>query len=353
MTIYYILFLSFPYFYCLFSKVAYHNNDKLLRACVYAIFVILILALRHPSMGIDLGYTSSYGYLRSYEILSSMSFAEIFNLPQFFHYEKGYIWLNWLLGCISDNYQILLIASALLSIIPVAYLFYKESVSLEISYIIYLSLQSFMICFSGLRQGISVGICMIAFLFVQKHCPKKFLATVLLAASFHTSALLFLIAYPLYYFKIKKEFRWITVLILLISFVLKGPLFVFLSKLFRDNAAIEDTGAITFFIVFSAVYIFCFLFAEDNEKNNGLLNLIFIACFCLAFTGVYSLAMRAGYSFMNMLPLILPRAINGIENKYLKLAFQIVMVTSFVIFALNGLYSTYWAMAYPYSFFWE
>lgn len=353
MTIYILLFLSFPFFYILFSKVSFRDNEKLIRSFIYGLLVFLLLALRHPSMGIDLGYNRPYGYLSSFKFLSSMSFSEVLGLSHFYHYERGYIWMNWILGCFSDNYQILLITCAFLSIVPVAYLFYKESVSIEMSYVIYLSLQSFLICFSGLRQGISVGLCMIAFFFILKRWPKRFVLMVLFASSFHISSILFLVAYPLYYFRIRKEARWVTVLILIVSFIFKTTLFNILSKILKDNVSIENTGAITFFLVFSAVYVFCFLFAKDTEKNNGLLNLIWVACFCLAFTGLFSTAMRTSYCFLNMLPLILPHAINGMDNKYLKLVSQIIVVFSFTTFALCGLYSTYWAMAYPYRFFWE
>ena len=285
--------------------------------------------------------------------IKQTDFSEIVSLSSYLNYEKGYVLLNWFLGFWGNDDQVLLVACAILSLFPVAYLFYRESVSLEISYIIYLSLQSFLICFSGLRQGISVGICMIAFLFVQKRGLKTFICLVLLATSFHSSSILFLLAYPLYYVRIKRENRWFSVLILIFAYIFKVPLFGVLSKVLKSNAFVQDTGAITFFVVFCAIYIFCFIFAKDNEKNNGLLNLVFVACFCLVFTGVSSVAMRAGYCFMNILPLILPRAIYDMENKYLKAATLIMVVFSFTIFALNGFYNSTWSMAYPYSFFWN
>lgn len=353
MTIYYLLFFSFAYFYVVFGKIAVFNSGNLIRACLYGFLVFSVIAFRHPSMGVDLGYEESIGYLHSFQYLSSLTLSDLILLPSYLNYESGYLAFNWALGRIGDNYQILLVASALFSIVPVAILFYRESVSLELSYIIYLSLQSFLICFSGLRQGISVGICMIAFIFIKKRKWWTFVLLVLLAASFHYSSFLFLIAYPLYYLKISKRNRWYSVLVLFIVYLFKTPLFMLLSKLLKTNAVIEDTGAVTFFIVFSLVYIFCFLFANENEKNNGLLNLIFGACFCLAFTGVFSIAMRVGYSFMNMLPLILPIALHDMNNRNLKLASQIVVVTAFILFALNGLYSTSWTMSYPYKFFWE
>lgn len=353
MTVYYLLYFSFLFFFITCKDVMVFKNEKLIRAVIYGLLVCGLIAFRHPSMGIDLGYRGSNGYLSHFQILSSYSFSQIIALSSYLHYEKGFILFNWFLGFFGNDYQVLLIACAMLSLIPVAYLFYKESISLEISYVVYLSLQSFLICFSGLRQGISVGICMIAFLFIEKRCPKKFICLVLLATSFHSSAILFLLAYPLYYVKINWEQRWLSLIILFFAFVFKVPLFSILSKILKSNASIQDTGSVTFFIIFCAIYVFCFFFAKNNEKNNGLLNIFFVACFCLVFTGVYSIAMRACYCFMNALPLILPRAICDIDNKYLKIAVLIVVVFSFTVFALNGFYNSSWAMAFPYHFFWN
>lgn len=353
MTVYYLLYFSFLFCYITCKNVMVFRNEKLIRAIIYGLLVCGLIAFRHPSMGIDLGYRGTNGYLSHFQILSSLSFSQIVSLSSYLNYEKGYVFFNWFLGLFGNDYQVLLIACAMLSLIPVAYLFYKESVSLEISYIIYISLQSFLICYSGLRQGISVGICMIAFLFIQKHCLKKFICLVLLATSFHSSAILFLLAYPMYYIKIKREQRWLSILVLFIAFIFKAPLFSVLSRILKSNASVHETGSTTFFIVFCVVYVFCFIFAKNSEKNNGLLNILFVACFCLVFTAVYSTAMRASYCFMNVLPLILPRAINDMDNKYLKAAMLIIVVFSFTVFALNGFYNSTWSMAYPYSFFWN
>lgn len=353
MAIYYFLFLSFAYFYILFSKVTIYGNDRIIRSCIYGGGILCLLALRHPSMGIDLGYGGFGGYLGSFQYISSLSFSEILALPGFLNYEKGYVFFNWFLGFFGDNYQILLIACAIVSIVPIVILFYKESESIELSYIIYLSLQSFLICFSGLRQGISVGICMIAFLSIQARRFKLFILIVLVATFFHSSAFLFIFAYPLYYIKISKKSRWISVVILMLVFVFNGPLFTLLSKAFKSNAQIHETGALTFFLIFSLIYIFCFLVAEENKKNNGMLNLIFAACFLLSFSGVYPTAMRTSYCFMNILPLLLPATLNNVNNKYFTLSIKFLVVVCFCLFALNCFYSSSWARSNPYSFFWE
>ena len=354
MTIYLLLYSSFAYFYILFNKVYSCVSKKGVRSYIYGLFIFLILALRHPTMGYDLNYGGSTGYLPNFHTFASFSFSELFYYLPLIRYENGYVIFNWVVSQLFGDYdQVLLLWSAFFSIAPIAHLFYKESTSIELSYIIYLSLQSFLICFSGLRQGIAVGLCMIAFSFIQQHSWKKFICMVLLASSFHASSILFLIAYPLYYLKIPPQNRWITVVCLIVVYFFRTPIFMVLSKILKDDAVINESGAVTFFIVYVAVYIFCFLFAENNERNNGLLNITLVACFCFAFTGIYSIAMRAAYCFMNFLPLVLPIAIKNIQEKNLKLAIQIFVIMSFLTFGLESLYSTYWSKSFPYIFFWE
>lgn len=353
MTTYYILYLSYGCFYILFSKVVLFNDGRKIRAWLYGSILFLLIAFRHPSMGIDLGY-GGIGYLSDFQFLSSLSFSEICKLGHYIHYEPGYIWFNWTLGLLfGSDYQVLLIACAFISLVPIAYLFYKESVSLELSYIIYISLQSFLICFSGLRQGMAVGICALSYFFILRHKPVKFACTVFAASLIHSSAILFFIAYPAYYIRIPKKYRWQTLLLVFFVFVFKYPLFAIFSKLLKAHAIATEASGGTFFVVFCFVYLFCFLFAEDNEKNNGLLNLTLLACLCLAFTEIYSTAMRASYCFLNITPLILPIAIRHIHNENFKLVCQIIVILAFALLGLNALSSSSWSGSNPYLFFWE
>lgn len=325
------------------------SDKKKILSVVYCSFLILILGLRHPTMGVDLK-----SYLPSFHILSNYSLKDAFALSSFLNYEKGYVLLNVLVGKINESEQLFLFVCALLSIAPVGYVFYKKSDSIELSYIFYLGLTSFIMCFSGLRQGIAIGICFYASLFVERRKIIPFLLLVLLDSTFHTSSMLFLVAYPLYNINLSKNGRVASIVLLPIAFVLKGPLFSLLCSIVGlYKGSVGDNGAWTLFAVFSLIYVFCCFFKTEDKIYNYYLNLFWVACFIQAMGGVNMIVSRAGYYFAVFLPLLLPKALQSIKNEFAKMNIQIITMVCFVLFGLYNIYATDFAKAFPYRFFWE
>ena len=335
--------------FLLMRNIGLPANRKKVLSVIYCSFLILILGLRHPTMGVDLR-----GYLSSFHVLSTYSLIDVFSLSSFLHYEKGFVLLNVIVGNICCNEQLFLFVCAFLSIAPIGYVLYKQSNSVELSYIFYLGLTSFLMCFSGLRQGIAIGICFFASLFVVKRKIIPFLLLVLLGSTFHTSSMLFLIAYPLYNLNLSKNGRIASIVLLPIAFVLKGLLFSSLCSIVGlYKSSVEDNGAWTLFAVFSLIYVFCCIFKSEDKLYNFYLNLFWVSCFIQAMGGVNLLVSRVGYYFALFLPLLLPRTIQSIKNDFAKLNISLIIMVCFILFGLYNIYSTYWAKAFPYHFFWE
>lgn len=318
------------------------------------IIFVLILGLRHPTMGIDLGYGRENGYISSFEKLSKKTWGEIFSLESFYNYEYGYILFNKLVGSIWANTQFFLFICAFVSLVPVFYVIYKNSDNTFMSIVVMLGFPSFLMLFSGLRQAISIGLCVLALKYIQDKKIIKFIITVVVAGLFHSSAYVFLIAYPLYNIKFSSNARWFSVMLLPIIYVLKDMLFAIFSKLFKDNASTEETGALTLFLVFCLVYVFCIILYDGSKKQNGLLNLFFFACCCQACGSVNNLAVRVTYYFMTALIFLLPDTMKKakIDVKERSLL-SIVIYFAFIIFGLYSLYTATWPESYPYYFFWE
>ena len=55
---------------------------------VFAVIWILLLGLRHPTMGVDLDYGSPFGYLARFVIIGQLKLQNAF--AQNTHYEHGY-----------------------------------------------------------------------------------------------------------------------------------------------------------------------------------------------------------------------------------------------------------------------
>lgn len=345
----YILIFFFSWAYKRFGEKNKYN--KRIAWCCF-ILISCVIAFRHPSMGVDLGYGQSFGYLGSFENINSYAWGEVLSLEEFLNYERGYIIFNKLIGFVCNDPQFFLGACAVVSIAPVFYVIYKQSDDITLSTFIFLGLPAFLMLFSGLRQAIAIGLCFLSILLIQKKAPVKFVLLVLFASLFHSSALIFLFAYPAYYIRIGKSVRIISVFLLGVVFAFRKTIFPFLCEWFGYNdVEMDNNGAVTFFWVFVAIYIYAFLL--DYGENQGYLNLFYIACFCQSMAGLHNTVMRVGYYYMLALVIMLPNIIQNTKDDTIRIFSKLVVPICFIVFALHSIYTSTWAEAYPHFWFWE
>ena len=357
-----IYYLAFLIIFFADTYYGYYNRNTMTpekqgRSISKVAFIVLFLlfALRHPAMGIDLGYFNrSVGYLYSFDKLSKYSWNEILSGIEWQNYEYGYIVFNKLVGSIYNNRQFFLAACSFLCIAPVMKYISKKSSLPFLSVVIYMGLPVFLITYSGLRQAIAISITMLATNFIEEKKPIKFLLMVWLATLFHYSAYIFLVAYPIYYIKLSNIWRQFSALCIPLIFLFRGPLYEVFGKLFKDTVVADKTGAITLFLVFSAVYIYLIMFNKDCDKHqNGMINLFYVACIVQAFGSVSNIAMRVGYYFMPYLAIAVPNAITKNKNRQEYQANYVIVLLAFLLYSVYAIRTSTWAMAYPYYFFWE
>lgn len=353
MTIYVVMYISI-FIYRIFLAYLHHPHESPRKNIAIFCFgwIFIILALRHQSMGVDLGYNTSSGYLVSFNTISKMNWKSVLSLQNFLNYEKGYVIFNKLIGVILPECQFFLAVCAAISIGPIAYVIYKKSKMPTLSYFIYLGLPAFLLCYSGLRQAIAIAIVFMSIIFVQQKKRVKFVGTVLLATLFHSSAIIYLVVYPIYYLRLKKNAQFISVLFIPLVYTFRYSIFSIVSKIFRSNATPDSNSAITLFLIFTLIYIFTIFFGNDSEEVNGYRNIFYLACLCQAFGGVYSIAVRVTYYFMLSLVLLLPEILHRRTKN--NIIFTILIGVAFISFGLYSLYVSQWswAMASPWMPFW-
>lgn len=353
MLIYILLYLLIIFGSYLVYKLSKEKNRKRNVAIVCSTALIAIIALRHPSMGIDLHYGENEGYLFSYGQIANFSWSEIFSMETYLNYERGYVIFNKLLSLFFTNYQFLLIACALLSMIPLCVFFYKNSLSMRMSLIIYMALPIFVFVFSGLRQAIAIGICYIAIKYAYEKKLLKFIIFMAIAIFFHSTSVIFLIAYPLMNIKFKQFHRWLSLGVLAFIFIFKNQIYDFATSLLGKDTPPDNNGAYMFFLLLTAIYVFCFIFSDKTRKNEGFLNLLFVACAIQAMGGVQNWVGRAAYYFVPAAAVLIPNVVYRMKHSFERKVMASVVTVAFVSYGLFVIYSTDWAMAYPYHFFWE
>lgn len=355
MIVYYILYLLI----LLNAEICKKANDTLEQrrrknVAIPVLLLILVFGMRHPSMGVDLQYGKPFGYLWSFEMISKYSWRELLLLDGWLNYEWGYIFYNKILSYISTSDQWLLFISASISFLPIAALFAKKSKNIVFSYIVYMGLPCFQMPFSGIRQGIAIGICAIATTYICDKDLIKFFITIIVAMLFHSSAAIYLLAYPLYNLRLPKGTRQLMLPSLFVVYMARYPLFTIASKFFKENATPDDNNAFMLLLVFVTVFLFCQLFCNNEDESTiGFLNIFYFACICQCFSGVYATAMRVGFYFMPSIAVALPNVLAMIPNQRDRILLQFVIFAIFAVYGPYALAYSSWSMANPYHFFWE
>ncbi|MGN0517195.1 MAG: EpsG family protein [Acutalibacteraceae bacterium] len=123
-------------------------------------------------------------------------------------YETGYIVYNRLLAGIFDDVQWLFIITATFCMFVCYKLVINHSHNVALSLFLFVSLRLYYFTMSGMRQCIAIFICILAYDYVRKRKLVRFLLLVLLAMQFHTSAVIFVVVYPLSFvsFNLKTSF---------------------------------------------------------------------------------------------------------------------------------------------------
>lgn len=207
--------------YSLNGSITYIKPNKFL-IFISALSLIFISGLRN-----NIGDT--YFYMHSYEIKQST--FENFD----FKGEFGFKFLQAILHLMSDNPQILIFSTALITNLLIVIALYKYSRRIELSLFVYIAAGMFTVSMNGIRQYLAAAIIFIATKYILEGNYKKFALVILIASTIHQSALIFL---PIYFIVRRKAWTKTTFVILLAGVGIAAGFNEFSKFLFN---AIEDT----------------------------------------------------------------------------------------------------------------
>jgi len=306
---------------------------------VFFLLLFLMLALRAPSIGRDLG-----NYLYYFE-----SFAQQ-NLKDLLAFETDALYglLNWAVGQFTDNYQWFLAVVAALCVLPVAALYRQERRHGYLQLIIFVNLSTFVMLFSGLRQALAMAVGVMAYRCVRKKQLFRFLLWVLVALGFHHSGFILLAMYPLYHITFRRKHLLFVVPVMGAIFVFNKPIFAvataFFSR-FEDvyEGTITDTGAYTMLILFVIFAAFSYVVPDEEKlgpEGRGLRNILLAALVIQCFVPLHNLAMRMGYYYMIFIPILMAKVVDASRVEYRQIARlgNYVMCIFFTLYYLWGVY---------------
>ena len=363
----YILLLAIPSICSVlyFTYSEYMNTEKSIikqrnpLLLIFFICFLLMLALRHESIGRDLDAYKTY-----FEMYARLSYSKY----PVFSEEWLFKWTNVFISSITKDYQIFLAIVAGITILPIAYTYCRQKNHSYVQMIIFVNMSTFVMLFSGLRQSLAIAMAMIAYQFVKKKKLIWFLVFAYLALAMHHSGFMVFLMYPMYHAKLKKQHLIFVAPIIALIFIFKAKIFAFLNEILSENSdkygsEIRDTGAYMSLALFAIITIFIYVVSSDEKMDKeafGLRNFLVLTVALQCFASLHPLSMRLNYYYIIFIPMAVGRCLNFKKEKYKEIAYfgEIVLCIFFTVFFIWETYNSYKSGVsaldtIPYRFFWE
>lgn len=335
------------------DKVKYQKKQRVTMS-VFFIILLTMLVLRYKTVGIDIR-----NYLIMFDMTSEMSFSKII---EFYDGEWGYYILTKLISLVTTDEQWFIAIIAILTTVPLAVLYIKESENAMLSIAVFMTLSNFAMLFSGFRQSLALAIIAISYVFVKKKKLFWFVVFVAFAMMFHKSAFIAILLYPFYHMNITRNKLLIFVPITAAILIFNKPIFEFLNQFMNElgyEYEYKDTGAYMMIILFALFTILSFIAPVEetlDEETKGLRGIAVLATMLQIFALTSTVAMRMNYYFMMFYPILIPRVINRTTERN-RQPYKYIAILMIVYFIGDYIYGMYTGsdilQLYPYRPFWN
>lgn len=348
MTVYVVLvtitFISYIFFrYNLIDKKRHsvyegYNYDfesakKLVESktiTTFFVVYIILLCLRDTSVGVDVKwYVNSY-----FKQFQSLSWQQI---VEYKSDELVFSALTKILGIIFNSPQIYLAIIAVASVTPILYLYKYEARNALLCCSFFMISLVFEILFSGLRQAIAIGLVVPAYYYAKDKRLFKFILVVAFAMTFHLSAAIILLIYPVYNAKITAKWLWFVLPAMAVIYRFNSQIFNFLLLFSGEKyyakygvwglGTTNQYGLLALFVLIS-IYCFIVLDEEQADKDDiGFRNLLLLATVIQFFAPLHFIVSRLNYYFILFIPIALTR----VNYKCKPMFKQVVRVASAIM----------------------
>ncbi|AHF08650.1 EpsG family protein [Desulfitobacterium metallireducens] len=347
------------------------KKDSIYLFCTMSVLFVLA-ALRAHTIGND---TQTYVWL--FENISRMSIQDLNTNSR---YELGYLYYNKAVSIINGNPQVLLAITSLILIVGYARFIRKYSMNVWLSVYLFLVMGYFGSAVNILRQCIAMIVLLYSYSFIKRKKILPFLICVILATTFHKTAIVFVLAYPISKMRINyKTIGAFTAGTIVVYIVFTRALNVLFSYLpiyqYYLGGKYMEGGIRTASVVSFGITLCIFLvglcsgaykresklvnengIATIKENNENQIMTIFLM-FSLSVTVIsfkFNLLDRMSEYFSVFSIVYLPNILRNFKNKNLSVLLTAVVIVAFTIyFTTIQLYRPDWNYIYPYEFFWQ
>ena len=287
-----------------------NSQDSVLS--IFFFLLLMLLVLRHETIGRDLSnYKIIFGY-------SARGLRYVFDSWQ----EVLFKLYNWIVFQVTDNYQIYLVITATITVLPIAYVYLQDRAHGYMKIAMFVNMSTFIMLFSGLRQSMAMAAGMLAYCCVRDRKIGKFLLWATIAALIHHSGFMVFFIYPLYHMELRKKHMLVVVPLMVGIYVFNRQIFGGITKLLgsitdKYEATMTSTGAYGSLILFVIFVIFAHVVTDRNRcdgETKGLLNFLLMTVAIQCFAPLHDTAMRMNYYFIVFIPIALGRCISRCKH---------------------------------------
>jgi len=309
-----------------------------------ALAILLVYALRSTSVGADLE-----NYVPEFE-----SGAALADRKEYI--EIGYGLLSVAVRAVSPDVHVFLAVVAGLAVVPIAWVIEKTCENVYLSWVLFISIGPFAFMFSGLRQAVALGLVFATLPFLAQRRTVIPLMLVLVAATFHASALVFVPALIVYRMNLNARFV-IGVGTAFIAIVFFGEQLLSAAiGFFYDNYEIVETGAFRWAVA-NALF-WCALtplyrrMCAKKPQLGGLYPLVLVGVLLLGLSSYGTNIVRVAMYYLQFFVILVPNALSATVDKSVGRLLSLVLVVLVVgYFSLTVSGSSYRIV--PYVFRWE
>lgn len=261
--------------------------------------------------------------------------------------EIGFVLLNKAVGLVTDDYQGIFVVTSFLTIALFYRFFLRMSINPALSVFIYVFGGTYLEDFNLVMQALAIAILVNTFEFALRKKHLAFVLATLLAASFHSSALVWLAVWPLMWIRVGRAAR-IAIALAMIVVILLAPqmLSLLVEQLAPDYAwyfgsNYGATRGIHPAVLLVALAAFAFTVIKVGKAGpadryaDSLVNVLAVSTAVLvATTTIAYLFSRLNYYFAPAQLVAVPLALSLVQNRLarhlLTVALMSAYMTSFV-----------------------
>lgn len=332
-----------------FGKHAAISN-KTISISLFFIILFILVSLRADIIGND-----TRNYIYYFDFYGNSSWGKLLDIK-----EPAYALLNKLVSCVSSNPNVFFTVAAFIYIVPIAKLYIDNIEYPMLTITLFITMSTFVMWFSGVRQSISIALGVISLYFVKRKKPIPFALVVLLAVMFHRSAFMIVFMYPLYHLRITKKWLLLVVPAMFAVFIFNEPIFSFLTMFISDfyEVNVRSTGAYMMIVLFALLSAFSYVIVDEEKMDSttfGLRNFLLLATCLQMFAPLNAIAMRMNYYYIIFIPILIPNVIKSASPRWEQVAkvAGYIMTVFFIAYFFFTAPTANVLHTFPYKFFWE